>query len=355
MTHMEGFPLTPESRKPIAIIGAGGIVKDAHLPAYKKAGFDVKAIYDLDVDKASHLAKEFNLEVVCHSLKELIDLSESADCVFDIALPASNILEVLTELPNGAGVLIQKPMGENLGQAHAILDLCQSKKMIAGINFQLRHASYVSQAKKIIDSGIIGELHDIDVRMNVYTPWHLWDFLYSAPRMEILYHSIHYIDIIRYFLGDPKGVYAKTTKHPNMKELASTRSSIIIDYGDLTRANINTNHGHNFGLKHQESYFMFEGTEGAIKITVGVYLDYPQGLPDKFEYISLKDNKGWQEVDLKGTWFPDAFVGPMAGLMCKVANANYDYINTVEDAITTMKVVEQCYLSSQHKHEHEFD
>lgn len=347
MTHLDEFPLTPDSKKSIAIIGAGGIVKDAHLSAYKKAGFNVKAIYDLDIDKARQLAKEFNIEVVCHSLKELMAQSEKADCVFDIALPASKILEVLAELPNGIGVLIQKPMGENLEQAHAILDLCRSKKLIAGINFQLRHASYINQAKKIIDSGVIGELHDIDVRMNVYTPWHLWDFLYAAPRVEILYHSIHYIDMIRYFLGDPNGVYAKTTKHPNMKELASTRSSIIMDYGEMIRANINTNHGHNFGLEHQESHFKFEGTEGAIKIRVGVYLDYPKGLPDKFEFISLKDNKGWQEVDLEGTWFPDAFVGPMAGLMCKVADADYDYINTVEDAINTMKVVEECYLSNE--------
>ncbi len=31
----------PSKTSPIIIIGTGGIVKDAHLPAYKKAGFDV--------------------------------------------------------------------------------------------------------------------------------------------------------------------------------------------------------------------------------------------------------------------------------------------------------------------------
>ena len=125
-----------------------------------------------------------------------------------------------------------------------------------------------------------------------------------------------------------------------MRELASTRSSIIMDYGDMIRANINTNHGHIFGSKNQESYFKFEGTEGAIKIKVGVYLDYPKGLPDEFEYISLKDDRGWRKMELEGTWFPDAFIGPMAGLMCKILDADYDYINSMEDAIYTMKVVE---------------
>lgn len=31
----------PDHPRPIVMIGAGGIVKDAHLPAYRKAGFTV--------------------------------------------------------------------------------------------------------------------------------------------------------------------------------------------------------------------------------------------------------------------------------------------------------------------------
>ena len=341
--HIETFPTMPAQKKPIAIVGAGGIVKDAHLPAYKNAGFEVKAIFDLDIKKAQKLQKEFDIEVVCQNLDELIDLSVRKGCVYDLAIPPSAILDVLSQLPDGSGTLIQKPMGENIDEAKAILYLCRKKNLVAGINFQLRHAPYIIAARKIINQGLIGELHDIDVRMNVDTPWHLWDFLFKVPRVEIQYHSIHYIDMVRFFFGNPKGVFAKTIKHPNMKQIASSRSSVIMDYGDLIRANININHGHNFGLKHQESYFKFEGTKGAIKIRVGVYLDYPKGLPDAFEFISLKNDKGWQKLPLKGTWFPDAFLGPMAGLMCKLESPDYEYVNSVEDAIHTMEVVEKCY------------
>ena len=51
-------------------------------------------------------------------------------------------------------------------------------------------------------------------------PWHLWDFLAKSSRVEILYHSIHYIDLVRNLLGNPRSVYAKTTKHPSMPQLA---------------------------------------------------------------------------------------------------------------------------------------
>ena len=44
---------------PIYIIGAGGIVNTAHLPAYKIAGFNVQGIYDIDHAKAFATASQF--------------------------------------------------------------------------------------------------------------------------------------------------------------------------------------------------------------------------------------------------------------------------------------------------------
>ena len=159
----------PNNPKPIAIIGAGGIVHDAHLPAYRKAGFDVAAIYDLDAEKSQNLANMFGIGSVCTSLDELIEIAERKGCVYDVALPPAAILSAIDQIPDESGVLIQKPMGSDLSEAHKILALCRKKRFIAGMNFQLRHAPYIKASRQIIDSGIIGELHDIDVRMNVYT------------------------------------------------------------------------------------------------------------------------------------------------------------------------------------------
>ena len=47
--------LLPRRLRPIGIIGAGGIVRDAHLPAYKLAGFQVFGITDTDVSRAHDL------------------------------------------------------------------------------------------------------------------------------------------------------------------------------------------------------------------------------------------------------------------------------------------------------------
>src|SRR5690554_5306767 len=108
----------PKKKKAIVIIGAGGIVNDAHLPAYKKADFNVMAIYDIDNEKAVQTATLFNIPVVCEDLTELIEFANEEDCIYDIALPASAILSVLNRLPDGSSVLIQKPMGDNLQEAN---------------------------------------------------------------------------------------------------------------------------------------------------------------------------------------------------------------------------------------------
>ena len=42
----------PSKISPVIIIGTGGIVKDAHLPAYKKAVFNVAGLYYVDKDKS---------------------------------------------------------------------------------------------------------------------------------------------------------------------------------------------------------------------------------------------------------------------------------------------------------------
>ena len=54
----------PKKLVPIVIIGAGGIVNDAHLPAYKKAGFSVLGIYDPVKEKAEKCAKDFDIQKI---------------------------------------------------------------------------------------------------------------------------------------------------------------------------------------------------------------------------------------------------------------------------------------------------
>ena len=49
----------PDTLTPVVIFGAGSIVSDAHLPAYRAIGVPVAGIFDPDVEKARGLAADW--------------------------------------------------------------------------------------------------------------------------------------------------------------------------------------------------------------------------------------------------------------------------------------------------------
>lgn len=333
---------------PIYLVGAGGIVRDAHLPAYRLAGFPVAGICDLDEPKARALAASHGIPACFPTLAAMV-AAAPPDAIYDVAVPAAALPGVVAALPEGAAVLLQKPFGEDLASARTLHALCQARRLLAAVNFQLRFAPAIERARRLIAEGAIGELHDLEVRVTVHMPWHLWSFLATAPRLEILYHSIHYVDLMRSFLGEPRGIYAKTLRHPSTPQLAPVRTAMALDYGDFVRATITTNHAHDYGPRHQESYVKWEGTRGAIRTQLGLLLDYPRGRPDDFEICTAEPGSAereWRSLPVEGSWFPHAFIGTMGSLQRFAAGVSPELPTRVDDALRTMAVVEAAYQSS---------
>ena len=266
----------PSAPRPIVIVGAGGIVRDAHLPAYRKAGFDVAGLFDLQPSRAQALADEWGIPAVFGSVEE----AAAQDAVFDVAAPPVAHQAILAALPVGASVLLQKPMGLNLAEASAIRDVCRERRLNASVNFQLRYSPMMLAIADAIRRGDLGELVEIEVHINLVTPWHLFPHLNPNPRVEIVSHSIHYLDAIRALAGDPTSVFARSFGHPS-SGLADTRTSMILDYGRPLRVLLSINHHHDFGRKFQDASFRVEGTKGAAMANLGLLLDYPAGEPDE--------------------------------------------------------------------------
>ncbi|MGF1923239.1 MAG: Gfo/Idh/MocA family oxidoreductase, partial [Bacteroidia bacterium] len=132
-------PELPVTKQPIIIIGAGGIVADAHLPAYKLANFTVHGIVNRTRARAEKLAELFGIPHVYNTVAEAVK-SAPEGVVYDLTIMPEQYLETLHQLPEGSSVLIQKPMGDHFEQAKDILALCRAKKFKAAINFQLRFA-----------------------------------------------------------------------------------------------------------------------------------------------------------------------------------------------------------------------
>ena len=153
-TDLRQTVAAPSRSLPIVIFGAGSIVGDAHLPAYQAAGFTVAGIFDPDRDKAARLGHAFA------SVEQAVALGTGA--VYDLAVPPAAIPGILEQLPPGAVVLIQKPMGSDLAAATKILRLCRARDLKAAVNFQLRFAPMSLALKDAVARGLLGEIVDFD-------------------------------------------------------------------------------------------------------------------------------------------------------------------------------------------------
>ncbi len=127
----------PSAPRPITLIGAGGIVRDGHLPAYRKMGLPVEGVFDLDRDVARRLADDFGISNV-HETLEAATAACGASGVFDLALPPAAILATVERLPENSVALIQKPLGPDGATARRIVDALEARGITAATNFQLR-------------------------------------------------------------------------------------------------------------------------------------------------------------------------------------------------------------------------
>jgi predicted dehydrogenase len=330
--------------RPVFVLGAGAIVRDAHLPAYARRGIAVGGVFDLDrarAEAAATLARTTAFD----SLEALVDGARAVDGVFDLALPPAAVAPTLAALPERSWVLVQKPFGRDLAEATGLRRALAARGMRGAVNFQLRHAPAIVALRALVASGAIGEPVDLELRVVCRMPWETWPFLRGMPRMEVLMHAIHYLDLARALFGEPDRVWCATARDPRAPELAETRSTTAMTFGDARRAVVTTYHHHEAPAAHDASHLRIEGTRGTAVARLGVNLDYPTGRPDTLEWSA--DGGPWRTVPLEGNWFPDAFGGAMAALLDAAdRDAASPRDSGFDDAWRTMALVETCYKSA---------
>ncbi len=314
LEEMPRLPADPK-RYGIGIVGAGGIVESAHLPAYRKAGFRVEAIYDLVPEKARRLADQFGIPRACARLDELLDRPEVN--IADIAVPARAQPEVaLRAIAAGKHLLCQKPFAETYPEALRIVNAADAAKLRVAVNQNMRFSPLISAARTLVERGWLGQLVSAEIQVNVKTPWDLWGWILSLDRLEIMYHSIHYLDALRMLLGDPDSVYCLGQHYPGQKARGETRTTTLLEYPDERWGLVRAEHNNLNDERDWSCSFRLEGTSGTAKGTFGALFDYPVGRPDTICYRAAPiTGDAWIEPALEGRWFPDGFVGTMASLM----------------------------------------
>src|ERR1700741_289684 len=121
----------------IGIIGTGGIVNYAHLPAYKNAGFKVVGVTDRNREQAERTAKEHGIGKVYGSVVDLLSQPEIE--IVDVAIyPAEQVAIVEQATAAGKHVLCQKPFADEYAKAVRSVELAERAQVKLAVNQQMR-------------------------------------------------------------------------------------------------------------------------------------------------------------------------------------------------------------------------
>ena len=334
-------PKMPRMQHGIGIVGAGGIVNYAHLPAYKKAGFKVIGITDKNREQAERTAIQHQIPNVYGTVGEL--LRDSAVEIADVAVyPSEQIVIVEEATSAGKHLLCQKPFADEYTTAVRAVKLAARAGVKIAVNQQMRWDAGVRCARLLIDDGWLGTPTYAAIQVHCKTDWSLWPWIYQGDRVEIMFHSIHYIDSLRYLLGSPEYVFTSGSRAPDETTKAETKTLSIWEYHSGLQVLIDVCHT----TWQDDTYatFRLEGTEGVIKGTIGLMYNYPIGRPDTLEFMSKRNLGYWFAPRLQSMWIPDAFVGPMASLMCAIEDGA-EPETSGRDNLSTLQIVFAEYRS----------
>ena len=342
LLRLDYRPRLPARRdRGIGIVGAGGIVEYAHLPAYRQAGFLVVGITDLDADRAKRVATEHAVPTVFPDLDAL--LADPRVAIVDVAVyPGAQPEIVARTIAAGKHCLCQKPLALDYPTGLRMVERAEAAGLKLAVNQQMRWDAGIRYARLLLERGFLGQPTYGTIQVHVQTDWSLWPWILASPRHELLYHSIHYQDSLRFLFGLPDRVYTSGARQPGEAAVGETKTLTVWSYASGLQVLIDVNHG--VWAEDRYAIFRFEGTEGVIKGTLGLLYDYPHGRPDTLAFATRAQPDRWHEPVLTTRWVPDAFVGPMASLMCAIEEGG-EPETSARDNLLTLHTVFAGYRS----------
>jgi predicted dehydrogenase len=323
----------------IGVIGAGAIVEGAHLPAYRRAGFEVAAIADVRAERAAAIAREFGIPRALGDPYELIELDVG---VIDIAVPAAAQPELaLAVVAAGKPLLCQKPLALTMAEAARVVEAAEAAGVSLAVNQQMRWSPLIRRVKDAVAAGDIGEPERLAFDVSIDTDFSQWEFLRTTLRLEFLYHSIHYFDAARHLLGEPSRLTAWAGASPGRATVGETRTITVLEF-PAALATISSDHNDRATPLHRAELRVV-GSEGTILGEIGLLYDYPHGRPDRIRIVRSGSDAGVDET-LPGDWFPDAFIGPMSELLAAASGGPAPSTNG-RDNLRTLALVLAAYES----------
>lgn len=347
--------MTPQALQPdpqvrcrdfrIGALGAGMIMAECHLEAYRLAGFPVAAIASRTVSRAQDVADRHGITTVHDTPEALID--DMQIDILDIAYPPHlqpALIRHALRQPHIKGILAQKPLALSLDEARALRDEAKAAGKILSVNQNMRYDQSMRALKQLLDRGALGDPVFAQIDMHAIPHWQ--GFLQDYDHLTLSNMSVHHLDVLRFLFGDPSQVTTVTRTDPRTEfahrdGIVSTMLRFPSGLMALSLEDVWSGPRAEGYADDQHITWRVEGTEGVAKGTIG----WPTGAPSTLSYASRRETGGqWVTPEWETMWFPHAFIGVMEQLQWALRSGEPPTLS-VEDNVRTMALVEAAYQS----------
>jgi len=193
-----------------ALVGCGAFANAALVPAMRMADIDIAAVCDPDAARANATMKAANACAAYRDMSEMLT-SEKVDAVVMAVGPT--IYPKLAEqaLSYGVHVFVEKPPALTAAEAESMGQAAKKAGKQLGVGFMKRFATGYRMAKEICEEEDFGAVQMVSARITsgVWTP--AWSKTLT-PFSFVLDHSVHFLDLMRFFGGPIEWVSAVKTQ-----------------------------------------------------------------------------------------------------------------------------------------------
>lgn len=192
---------------------------------------DYATVCDRDEKRARSFAELAGATMITTDPYDLIDSSD-VDVVY-ICLPTYLHRDlVLRAAARRKHVFCEKPLATNLADVEAMVRAVDEAGVAAGVGLVLRHSPVLTVLKSLMDDPTLGRLMAIVFRDDQFFP--IQGHYASDWRRDrrkagagtLLEHSVHDVDILRWFAGDVASVHGSVRNfagHEGIEDLAMAR------------------------------------------------------------------------------------------------------------------------------------
>ena len=180
----------------VGIVGCGAV---AHKHAYalkKIKEAEVKAVADIDGEKAKNFAMKFGVKRYYSSLSDML-LNEELDAVLVLTNPQSHCKLAVEAMNAGKHVLVEKPLCVTAKEAEEMVEVSKKNNVILFPIEQFLFTPAIQKAIELISSGYTGEV------TNIYT------FATISPLVGELKRKA----LPGWFYTLPGGIYGEEISH----------------------------------------------------------------------------------------------------------------------------------------------